>query len=83
MKGKLNLYYDEEGDFLELQVGKYTEGYFRNLGHGVFERIDKKTDQVVGIALMGFKKRSEDKKEVKISLPVEIHLASEKSKVPA
>ena len=36
MKGKLNLYYDEEGDFLELHIGEYTEGYFRNLGKGVF-----------------------------------------------
>ena len=76
MKGKLNLYYDEEGDFLELQVGDYTEGYFKNLGKGLFERRDKKTDQVTGIAIHGFKKRTKGLKEVEISLPLAIQLSS-------
>ncbi len=74
MKGKLNLYYDEEGDFLELQIGEYGEGYFMNLGEGIFKRIDKKTNRITGIAIMGFRKRTEGKKEVKISLPVNVHL---------
>ena len=43
MKDKLNLYYDEEGDFLEFNIGKYTEGYFENTGKGIFRRIDNKT----------------------------------------
>jgi len=77
---KLNIYYDEEGDFLELGVDKNTKGYFKNLGDGIFERIDEKTKKVTGIAIMGFKKRMENKKGVKISLPVEIHLSSEKNK---
>ncbi len=63
MKGELNLYYDEEGDFLEFHIGKYTEGYFKNLGNGIFERKDKKTDKVTGIAIMGFKKRTKGLKE--------------------
>ena len=74
MKGKLNLYYDEEGDFLEMQIGDYAEGSFRNLGHGVFERVDAKTKRVTGIAIMGFKKRTEGQKEVKVTLPVELQI---------
>ena len=77
MKGKLTLYYDKEGDFLELQLGDYTEGYFKNLGKGIFERIDKKTKKVTGIAIMGFRKRTENKEDVQISLPVRIELATE------
>ncbi len=76
MKGKLNLYYDEAGDFLEIHIGKYTEGYFKNLGNGVFERIDSKTKQATGIAVMGFRKRIEGKKEAKLSLPVELEIVS-------
>ena len=76
MKGNLNLYYDEEGDFLELQIGDYTEGYFRNLGKGVFERIDRKTKKITGIAIMGFKKRTEGLKDIRVSLPTEIQLSS-------
>ncbi len=76
MKGKLHLYYDEEGDFLELQVGDFTEGYFKNLGNGIFEMVDTKTNQVAGIAIHGFKKRTKGLKDVKLSLPMEIQLSS-------
>ncbi len=76
MKGELQLYYDEEGDFLEIQIGGYTEGSFKNLGDGIFERLDKKTKKVTGIAVMGFRKRTESLGDVKVSLPVEIKIGS-------
>lgn len=76
MSNKLNLYYDEEGDFLELNIGDYTEGYFKNLGDGIFERIDKKTKKVTGIAIHGFRKRTQGLKDVKVTLPVDIQLSS-------
>ena len=79
MKGKLQLYYDEEGDFLEMNIGDYTEGNFRNLGKGVFERIDKKTNEVTGVAIMGFKKRTQALKDIEVSLPIKIQLSSLKS----
>jgi hypothetical protein len=76
MKGKLNLHYDEEGDYLEIMIGENTEGFFKNLGKGVFERIDKKTNKVKGIAIMAFRKRTQGLKEVKITLPIDIQLSS-------
>ena len=76
MRGKLNLYYDEEGDFLEFNIGDYTEGYFKNLGKGLFERIDKRTGKVTGVAIMGFKKRTEALKDVKLTLPMEMRFSS-------
>ena len=76
MSNELNLYYDEEGDFLELNTGDYAEGYFKNLGDGIFERIDKKTNKVTGIAIHGFKKRTQGLKDVKLYLPVKIQLSS-------
>lgn len=48
MSNELNIYYDEEGDFLELNIGNYTEGSFKNLGDGIFERIDKKRIRLLG-----------------------------------
>ncbi len=77
MKGQLQIYYDEEGDFLELQIGDYTGGYFKNLGDGVFERVDKQTNSVTGIAIHGFKKRTQGLKEIKLSLPVKMELSSQ------
>ena len=76
MSNELNLYYDEEGDFLELNMGEYSEGHFKNLGDGIFERIDKKTNKVTGIAVHGFKKRTQGLKDVKLSLRVKIQLSS-------
>ena len=76
MSNELNLYYDEEGDFLELNIGAYTEGHFKNLGDGIFERIDKKTNKVTGIAIHGFRKRTRGLRDVKVSLPVKIQLYS-------
>ena len=76
MKGNLNIYYDKEADFLELHIGKYREGHFKNLGKGIFERINKKTNKVTGIAIMGFRKRTKSRKDLQISLPVKIELAA-------
>ena len=74
MKGKLNLYYDEEGDFLEINIGQYREGYFENLGKGLFKRIDSKTKQATGFAVHGFKKRTKSLKNVSLSLPINIDI---------
>lgn len=76
MKGKMNLYYDEEGDFLEIGISSGVGGHFKNLGSGIFKRIDEETGEVMGIAVMGFKKRTQDLKEVKISLPIKIQLSA-------
>jgi hypothetical protein len=76
MKGKLTIYYDREGDFLELNIGKYREGDFHNLGKGIFERVDKKTKKITGIAIMGFRKRTEGKNDVEISLPVGVEITA-------
>jgi len=76
MKGELYIYYDEEGDFLEINTRKYTEGHFKNLGKGVFERVDKKTGKVTGIAIAGFKKRTEQLEDIKIPLPVKLEIIS-------
>ncbi len=76
MEGNMNIYYDEEGDFLEINIGEYTEGYFRDIGEGISERIDEKTGKVTGIAILDFKKRTENLKELKISLPIKIELTN-------
>lgn len=77
MKGNLTIYYDEEGDFLEFHAGKFTEGSFKNLGKGVFERIDKKTGEVKCLAIMGFKARTGKLNDVKLTLPVGIELTQQ------
>lgn len=76
MKGKMYVYYDEEGDFLELHIGEYSEGHFKNLGDGLFERVDKKTGEIKGIAIASFKKKTEQLDDVGFSLPVNLEITS-------
>ncbi|QQG38431.1 MAG: hypothetical protein HYS32_02375 [Candidatus Woesearchaeota archaeon] len=70
------VYYDEEGDFLELHIGEYSEGHFKNLGDGLFERVDKKTGEIKGIAIASFKKKTEQLDDVGFSLPVNLEITS-------
>jgi molecular chaperone DnaK len=44
------------------------------LGDGIFERIDEKTGNVTGIAVMSFKSRTSGLKEVEVTLPMQIEL---------
>ncbi|HLD06319.1 MAG TPA: hypothetical protein VJC16_02170 [Candidatus Nanoarchaeia archaeon] len=76
MSSELNIYYDDEGDFIKFNIGGYTEGHFKNIGGGVFERVDKKTNKITGIAIHGFRKRTKGLKDVKVSLPVKIELSA-------
>ena len=74
MKNNLKIYYDDEGDFLEINSGDITNCYFDNLGNGVFKIIDKKTKEVKGIAIFSFKSRTKDLEEIKLTLPFKIDI---------
>jgi len=79
MKGKLNLYYDEESDYLEIFAGtikpNHGEEVPDNKGITLFK--DNKTNEVIGIGILGFKKRSKDLKEIELELPINLGLFSE------
>lgn len=70
--GNLSIYYDDEGDFLEITTGEISNCHFDNLGRGIFQIIDKSTKEVKGIAIHSFKKRTKSLEEVKLSLPFKL-----------
>ena len=76
MKGPMRVYYDEEGDFLEISVGKPTKCYASELGQGVFLRIDEKSEEVKSIGILGFKKRAKELKDIKLDIPVEVNFST-------
>ena len=76
MKKNLLIHYDEEADFFELIVGKPTVAYYEDLGDEIFIRIDEKTKRVVGISIMGFKKRIGKSGDFEVKLPEKIGLFS-------
>mgnify|MGYP000577907251 CR=1 FL=1 len=55
-----DIYYDEEGDFLEITFGLPPENeYTDQVESGVFITRDAKTNEIKGIGILNFKKRSE------------------------
>ena len=55
--GNLSVWYDEEGDYLELTRATET-GHFVELGDGVFERVDE-DGETVGFAVLNVPSRKE------------------------
>ena len=72
----MNVYYDEEGDFLEISIGKPTKCYAEEVQPGIFLRKDEKTNEVRSIGIVSFKKRSNDMKDIKLDLPIEVNFSS-------
>ena len=72
-----DIYYDEEGDFLEITLGEPSKkDYAEEVEPGVFIIRDESSNLVKSIGILSFKKRSGILKEilekVHITLPLEI-----------
>ncbi|MBI2523488.1 DUF2283 domain-containing protein [Candidatus Woesearchaeota archaeon] len=76
MKGLMNVYYDEEGDFLEISIGKPTKCHAEEVQPGIFLRKDEKTNEIKSVGIVSFKKRSKDMKDIKLDLPIEVNFSS-------
>ncbi len=73
-----DIYYDEEGDFLEITFGiPPKKEYSEEIEPGVFITKDEKNDEVKGVSILSFKNRSQILKEIlqkfNIKLPLEIY----------
>jgi len=75
MDSKMTLYYDEEGDFLEITFGDISNCYFDNFGKGIFRIIDKKTKEIKGVSIHSFKARSRTLDEIKLHLPFKFKIS--------
>lgn len=73
-KEKLQIHYDQEGDFLEIRIGKPAKGIFEDMGDDIFRRIEENSGKINGLAIFNFKKRTK-LKDLTIDLPVELKLS--------
>jgi len=74
MKGPIDIYYDEDGDFLELTVtNPPAESYCEDVSNDVFVRKDEKTGEIMGIGILNFKTHSGDLKDILVKVPVKIN----------
>jgi len=66
---KLKVWYDREGDYLELTVSR-KKGHFKDVGNDIWERVDEK-GHVIGVAIANFTKRLGHKPH-EVEVPVEV-----------
>ncbi|MBI4141196.1 hypothetical protein HY485_05155 [Candidatus Woesearchaeota archaeon] len=74
-KDNVKVWYDKKSDFLEITTGAPVKAIYRPLGNECFERIDKRTRKIVGLAIFNFTKRF-PKQHQELSIPVEIQMKS-------
>ncbi len=80
MEEKMNIWFDKEGDYLEITLGKPRKGYFKPIGNeDAWERIDSKTGKVIGFAILNFSKMFNKPQERQIQLPLKIEFKEIKS----
>ena len=65
---KMRLFYDEEGDVLDISIGEPKKAKSQERGNDIIIRKDNK-GKVVGFTILNFEKRSE--KEKGFNIPVE------------
>lgn len=75
-----DIYYDKEGDFLEITFGEPPEDeYSEEIEPDIFITKSSKTNELYGIGILSFKKRvkilSKILKQFNIEFPLEISLA--------
>lgn len=71
----MTVYYNKEGDFLEISVGNPSKCYAEEIKPGLFLRIDEKTKEVKSVGIFSFKKRAKDIKNIKLDIPVEVNFS--------
>ena len=78
-KESLRVWFDPEGDLLEVEVGKPRKGFFKDLGDDVFLRVDQKGN-VLGFAVLNATKRTKKVREVE--LPIRASFSEIKETAP-
>ena len=73
MAGRINFFFDEEGDVLDITIGEPKKAVTKELKNDIAVRCDPATGEIVGIVILNFRKRFEGKtKPEKINLPLNI-----------
>ena len=66
-KETLRVWFDPEGDLLEVTLSKPRKGFFRDVGDDIFLRVDEK-GKILGFAILNAMKRTKKVREV--NLPI-------------
>ncbi len=75
MKEQMRVHYDEEGDLLEISIGKPVKCYAEEVQPGIFIRKSELNDEVRSIGILGFKQRGKTIQDIELELPLKFSMA--------
>ncbi|MAG01904.1 hypothetical protein CMI42_01070 [Candidatus Pacearchaeota archaeon] len=73
MKGKLRVYYDEEGDYLEIRIGDPRSNFGEEINDDITVFKDTETEEIVGMGILNFKEKT-NLNNLEVELPFDIGL---------
>jgi len=77
LEGKINFFFDEESDVLDITFGKPRKAVAKELKNDIAVRLDPKSGEIVGIVILNFMKRFRLRKRAeKIELPVKVKITT-------
>jgi uncharacterized protein YuzE len=77
LEGKINFFFDVEGDMLDITIGKPRKAIAKELKNDIAIRVDPESGEIVGIVILNFMKRFRlKKKPEKIELPLKITITT-------
>ncbi len=59
MEKKLKIFFDKQGDVLDIAIGEPVEAISKELDNDVVMRLDPVTKEIVGFTILNFEKRFE------------------------
>jgi len=66
-KNKISLWYDKDGDYLEITLRKSKDTYFNEIKKDFAEIIDMQTKEIIGYAVFNFMKQK--RKQINLEIP--------------
>lgn len=76
MKGQMNIYYDQEGDYLEIFIAGSSPTYGEEIGDDITLIKKETTDEVVGVGILNFKSRTKSLSDLKLNLPFDVNFSA-------
>ena len=59
MDKKIKIFFDKQGDVLDIAIGEPGDAISKELGNDIIMRLDTKTKEIVGFTILNFEKRFE------------------------
>ena len=76
MNGQMSIYYDEEGDYLEISIEGAGPTYGEDIGEDITLFKKETSDEVVGIGILNFKNRTKSLSDLKLNLPFKVNFSA-------